>query len=520
MNHCNLLLDAMCVQAPTFEKSGIRFPEDTPVIIPSLQKALKLLSQQDEDPHVFQTLIYFFSTLLAGPCRSQSVPDHVIVDVWRISQRDLANPYHFCNEGIQACKWFDAIINQLDPVSTCQEMRQYASVLVRHSSPMTARFHVGAEYTIISRAHDWVVRCAFELGIPYKWKSWLQLMYEKQPYKILDEPSTIIDEDEDVFLATLHAAANIGGFDAMIPVIKFWLRQVLTMVQVWDVCLQVRGDADALMPSYDWCVAAYEQTWHRFKNELQNPLSEYPYVVREQLLRDVHYMRVFEECWKWTDLATQGIKAQDFDPYVTRTAIYLYVIKLVRDEFQPHNLSTEETLEQVFGARTKDNEYLLLAESPIVSVDKLQNDLRLRPSIYDGLCQEFYPDLPTMTNAEYDAMYPDSEAEYDEDEFEPIPLEDVELVAFGPRIDIADLTHTKKPDADDFCTICQEQITLGEPDALRCVVPVVCSDTFHAECLETWVNSTAKICNTCPHCKARMTKYQRPVRAIHAADEE
>ena len=149
------------------------------------------------------------------------MPDHVVTDAWCISQRDLANPYHLRNGDIHACRQFDAIIDQLDPVGTCQEMRQYASVFVRHSTPTTARCFVGEDYTIISRAHDWVVRCAFALNIPYKWKSWLQLMYEKQPYKILDEPSTTIDEDEDIFLATLHAAADIGGFDAMISVIKF-----------------------------------------------------------------------------------------------------------------------------------------------------------------------------------------------------------------------------------------------------------------------------------------------------------
>ncbi|KAF3031509.1 hypothetical protein E8E12_001958 [Didymella heteroderae] len=287
------------------------------------------------------------------------------------------------------------------------------------------------------------------------------LMYEKQPYKILDEPSTTIDEDEDIFIATLHAAADIGGFDAMIPVIKFWLRQALTIVEVWDVRLQVRGDADAVMPSYNWCVAAYEKMWHRFKNEVRNPLSDYPYMVREQLLRDVHYTRVFEEGWKWTDLATQDIEAQDFDPHEIRKAIYEHVLKLVRDEFQPRNLGTQEALEQVFGAKTENKEHFLLAESPVVFVDNLGNDLRTRLSIYDGLCQGFYPDLPTMTDAEYDAMYLDSEAEYDQDEYEPVPLEDVEVEALGPSIDVAGFTRIKEPDADDFCTICQEQITLA-----------------------------------------------------------
>lgn len=96
------------------------------------------------------------------------------------------------------------------------------------------------------------------------------------------------------------------------------------MVQVWDVYLQVGSDSDALIPSFDWCVAAYEKLWYRLTAERT---LDYPYMVHEQLLRDVHYMSIFEECWKRTDLATQGIKAQDFDPYETRTVICEHVIK-------------------------------------------------------------------------------------------------------------------------------------------------------------------------------------------------
>lgn len=48
-----------------------------------------------------------------------------------------------------------------------------------------------------------------------------------------------------------------------------------------------------------------------------------------------------------------------------------------------------------------------------------------------------------MTEAEYEVMYPGPEADYDEDEYKPAPLEDVEVEAFGPRIDIADFAHTK-----------------------------------------------------------------------------
>jgi hypothetical protein len=525
MNHFNQALDAICEQAPTFEKSGIRFPEDHPIgIIPCLNKALTILSQQDENPHVFQMLIYFFSTLLSGPALSleQITPDHVVIDTWHTCQLDLHNPYHFCYKGYEACRQFDAIIEQLDPVETFQQMRYYAALFVRHSTPTTLSSFVGEDYTIINRVHDWVVRCAFYtigFGLPYKWKSWLRLMYEKQPYKILDGPRASIDEDKDIFLETLHAAANIGGFDAMIPVIKFWVRQALTVVHFWDVRFSVRDPADKLMPTYPWCVAAYEEMWYRFKNELRNPLSDYPYMVRDQVLCDIHYMRIFSKCWGWADRATQGIEVQYFEPLGIKKAVYEHVLVLVRDEFQPRYLGTEEKLEQVFGANTENKWYFLLREDPVVWAGILVNDLRPRPSLYDGLCEEFYPEIPAMTDVEHDAMYPDSDAEYYENEHELVPFDAVEMEAFGPCIDIGDFTSTKEADADDFYTICQEQITLSESDALRCVMPDTCSDTFHAECLEAWVNSIAYNRNICPDCQVEMTWYRRPVRAV-ATDEE
>lgn len=344
-------------------------------------------------------------------------------------------------------------------------------------------------------------------------------MYEKQPYKILDLPSTRFDEGEHIFINTLHTAADIGGFDAMIPVTKFWIRQTLTIVQVWDVRFHVEGDEGALMPSYEWCVAAYEKMWQCSKNEVRNPLSEYPYMVRHELLRDIQFMRVFEECWKWIALATQGIHAQDFDPYEVRVAVLKYVLTLARNEFQPRNFSTQEELEKAFGAKTEGSGYVLLAERPVVYVGNLDNDLRERPSLHVGLCKEFYPHLPNMTQAEYEAMYPDSEDDSENDsdgsesdlgELELPP--DVVVEAYGPLIDIAKFTWEKEPDAGGFCTWCQTFIALLDPEEQRCVVPMTCSDTFHAECLEGWVNGPASNSSDCPNCKVQMTSQQRPRR--------
>lgn len=123
-------------------------------------------------------------------------------------------------------------------------------------------------------------------------------------------------------------------------------------------------------------------------------------------------------------------------------------------------------------------------------------------------------------------MYADSMGEEPEryedqsDESELTLFEDVELEAFGPPIDIGQFTQTKEPDKGDFCTICQEDIGKGESDKQRCLVPLTCSDNFHAECLDAWTNSAAKTGSHCPHCKTQMTELQRLIRAVKNTDED
>lgn len=143
----------MCEQAPTFEKSGVRFAEDTPVVIPCVEEALAILSRQDEDPYVFQTLIYFFSTLLPGPHLSRPLDGRNIINVWWIRRHDLNNLYGLFYGSIQACRQVDAIITQLDPIAAYQQLQQLARAHLR-GSPNSRSHNVGEEYTIVNRGHD------------------------------------------------------------------------------------------------------------------------------------------------------------------------------------------------------------------------------------------------------------------------------------------------------------------------------------------------------------------------------
>ena len=521
INNQSSIHNMMCEQAPTFEGFDIRFPEDTPVVIPCLENALTIFAWQPNDSYVFQVLIYFFSTLIPASNTYSRTDETNILHVWEVRRKELDNPYHPTFRSIETCKQADAVIKQLDPIATYCGLAEIASMHL-HGNPKSYLNHIEADYTIVNRGHDWILRCAFELNISRKWKTWLRLMHEKQPYKILDLPSHSIDEGEFIFLNTMWAAAEHDGFDAMIILIKFWLRQAMTIVEVWDVRLTVEGNQGGPMPPYAWCVGAYEKMWHRFRNDLRDPFSEYPYKLRQEMLREISYMRVFEECWRWVCLATQDSTAEDFDPYEVRVAVYNHVLTDVRNAFQPRNPSTADMLEETFGERNEHGGCQLLAESPIVNVNNLEDDLRERKSLCDGLCKEYYPGLPDMTQEEYDALYPDSDDEHNmesesEAEVDMLELElteDVELEAYGRQIDIDQFTVWKRPAAGDFCTWCQTEIVLADSWLRRCVVPVTCSDAFHAGCLSGWINSASATSHQCPNCKVQMTSQKRPRRPV------
>jgi hypothetical protein len=88
------------------------------------------------------------------------------------------------------------------------------------------------------------------------------------------------------------------------------------------------------------------------------------------------------------------------------------------------------------------------------------------------------------------------------------------MEVYGPLVDITQFTVGKEFDADDFCTWCQTTISSGDSDAKRCIVPVSCSNTFHAECLGEWVNGVSLSSNLCPNCKVQMTSMQRARRPL------
>ncbi|KAH6621716.1 hypothetical protein C7974DRAFT_377397 [Boeremia exigua] len=417
---------------------AIRFPDDLPTELSSMQDMLDSLPRKFDDPYVFRVLIYFLSSLIPKSHRNAGLAGTDPFYMWNCRRRELAGIVtHVTYREKQACKKALKIIDQLDLYSTYRDIEYHSKKLVR-GDPKSHSNSIGEGFITTNRGHDWIIRCAYELDIPDQWKEWLELMYEKQPYTAVDPPRSRLGQSEQFFLETLLTATNIDGFESMVSLIKFWLRQVLTVIQVWDEC----PTKNHFMPSYDWCVAAYQLMWDRLKNDLVNPFSEYPYLLRQEVLRNISFMSVFERCWKWVSSTNQATPGEDFDPLEVQRRVYHHILALVRDMYQHRNPSTNDVLNQAFGGQNEPRPYLPLEDHWL---RVLEPKLREHEVLFNGLCKEFFG-------------LPDGSVIADPDRV-PFRLEYspflIEYQAVGARIDITQFVSIGQPAPGDLCTLCQ-----------------------------------------------------------------
>jgi hypothetical protein len=488
-------------QTTYLKMANIRFVEDTPVAIPRLQEAIKICS---DNPYILQVLIYFFTKLLSVHRNYLVTDNQQITDQWDISCRDLLNPYgHIYHDTYTMQALY--FIKQLDPIATYRELTDEALVHLR-GHPEDGEYITPVGYTIINRGHDWIVRCALECNVPDRVKHWLELMYPFQPWKIVDMSSRLVGENVDVLFAYLDDAGNRGGPDAMMHVLRLWLRQAMTVVDIWKYCPVEQREDSSLMPRYDWCVSAYRKMFYQFQKELQNPFSEYPYAERDGL-KDVSFMRIFEHCWLLAALESQYMGLVVVDREILRCQVHGHVLSIVQNMFRDRIQDIDHHLDKAFGSLE------LVREEPLIDLRSLEDELRPWHCLMDRLGQQFYGhNLPDMMFEGMEAYENDFEVVYDSEDEADLDMEDIEVEAHGEWIDITELTVDQQPQTDDLCTVCQDGISPDDSYDRRCVALLNCLHVFHAECFAHWVNGTAKNSNLCPDCRAQATSRKRPVR--------
>lgn len=289
----------------------------------------------------------------------------------------------------------------------------------------------------------------------------------------------------------------------------------MTIVDIWErwVAWIANYHATSCVPEYPLCLAAYKKMGYRFMKELRDPFSEYHYQIRD-LLKICNYMRIFEDCWGWVHIVAKGMITDTFNGQLVRALVLSRVLNKVQDEFEPRATNLGEILSEAFDDYRA---HYVLQEEPLVNFAGIFGHPHLEetPGLEAGFCKEFYPELATMTQAQCDARFLDTNSEEDSDqdmEGMEYVLEDVELEAYGAWININEVTLTKQCAINDPCTICQTEVTLGSFGRQRCIGPVDCSDVFHAGCLEGWVNGASTTSNLCPNCQTEITTQLRPRR--------
>ncbi|KZM24083.1 uncharacterized protein EKO05_0010266 [Ascochyta rabiei] len=494
----------------------IRFADDIPVAIPCLQEAMTICIEYFDDPYVFQGLVFFFSALLSPQSSHGPQNEQEVLELWELRLEELSNPNHDAYRDAETCGRVDAVIGQISPWATYKHLQGMVAFFLL-GDPQSIDRWVSPSYAIVNRGHDWIVRCALESDIPEHVRGWLQLMYQKQPEKVIDTPSYEDIVGTFTFEQSLWNADLVVGLGGIVPVIKFYLRQAMTIADHWEAWVSADMGflaSQSCMPDYSWCVAIYKAMWQQFKKDLRDPFSEYPYQIRDQL-KLLSYMRVFEECWQWVHLEAGGIPADGFDGHNVRLQVHNNVLAKVRDELQSYGTDVTAVLDREFSLKS------LLDEQRIIHITHTDSYPYLDDiqTLENGLCKWFYPHLPGMTQEQYDARYPVTEPDDDMDSvsemnfhYEEFELDDVEVEAYGARLGLADFALDKQPGADDICTICQAVIGLGDSAEQRCVGPFGCLDIFHAECLDDWVNGASKTSNLCPNCQTEITTQQRPHR--------
>jgi hypothetical protein len=517
---------------PTFEEAGLRYEEDTPVVIPSLKRALQLLAREGPDPHSFRTLVFFFSFLHPSEPNDstgeqvEDLRDDLVIRKWKHRKSMLAYLKTFWHRNEMILDQVDAVIDQLDAIATSREVARLMKINIRGNpySHMNREHGWVGEYNMHTRVFDWVTRCAFELELPNVWKEWLQLMYQKQPSQIRDEDHQHGYRGIRAFRKSVKEAGRLRPDQVrhVISLTEFWVRQALTIVSVWDMRLASEAhlidDGDDVMPPYSWCVAAYDKMNSNFFNFLVDPFSPYHYELRRSVLRKLDYRSVFEECWGLVREACPTTTANSYKFFQLRLDVYHAVVRKVRNVLRsklPGNVIDDLNLafEDTFERPNEHGKYRLLQELPEIEPYALQHELQEWRALYNGMCDQWYP-LP------FEEQEEEEEEEFDYGDFSGMEgvqfelLEDVEMEVYGPRIDITQFTVGKECDADAFCTWCQETISSTGSDAKRCVMPMACSDIFHAECLDEWVNGASQSSNRCPNCKVLMTPMQRTRRPI------
>ena len=76
-------------------------------------------------------------------------------------------------------------------------------------------------------------------------------MYEKQPHAIAKNTRYHSNGGESTFTAGLQTAADeLGLDDGIIALTKFWMRQALTIVDIWGCSIQAEDDRQEGMPPY------------------------------------------------------------------------------------------------------------------------------------------------------------------------------------------------------------------------------------------------------------------------------
>jgi hypothetical protein len=162
------------------------------------------------------------------------------------------------------------------------------------------------------RGVDWLILCAWSTtpALPYQVLDWLQRMYDLQPKMLrpayhgtlwsmewlLSTPAYPTDPAIAVFYRN-------NDYAAIIHIMRFVLRQAMSVADIWAHCLVDERETNNTMPSYKWYAGGLRVIGLQIIEGIERAFSEYPYRVREQL-KVISWADLYDYLWDLANTAS------------------------------------------------------------------------------------------------------------------------------------------------------------------------------------------------------------------------
>jgi hypothetical protein len=239
-------------------------------------------------------------------------------------------------------------------------------------------------YTRMFRGVDWLILCAWSTtpALPYQLLDWLQRMYNLQSkmsrpaYQgtlwsiewLLSTPAYPTDPAVAVFYRN-------NDYAAIIHILRFVLRQAMSVADIWAHCPVDERETNSTMPSYKWYAGGLQMIGLQIMKEIESAFSEYPHRVREQL-KVISWADLYCYLWDLANTASYWLVQKHTAQHNTlfpgdrlRFRMYCYILETTCLSFTAPNSPIHRLITEALGCHWQLVQTVYADSYPIVEAE-------------------------------------------------------------------------------------------------------------------------------------------------------